>query len=62
MIKHKEDLLQNAINDLQIDITIFTESWLQNTNEDTIWVKEVNSTKMVSKYMHVIGKTGKVGE
>ena len=39
MIKHKEDLLQNAINDLKIDITIVTETWLQNTNKDTIWVE-----------------------
>ena len=27
-IKHKEDLLQNAINDLKQDITIVTETWL----------------------------------
>ena len=38
-IKHKEDLLRNAINDLKIDITIVTEMWLQDTKEDTIWVE-----------------------
>ena len=27
-IKYKEDLLQNAINDLKLDITIVTETWL----------------------------------
>ena len=35
-IKHKEDLLRNAINDFKIDITIVTETWLQDTNEDPI--------------------------
>ena len=39
LIKHKEDLLWNAINDLKIDITIVTETWLQDTNKDTIWVE-----------------------
>ena len=38
-IKHKEDLLWNAINDLKIDITILTETWFQDTNKDTIWVE-----------------------
>ena len=38
-IKHKEDLLRNAINDHKIDITIVTETWLQDTDEDTIWVE-----------------------
>ena len=38
-IKNKEYLLWNAINDLKIDITIVTETWLQDTNEDTIWVE-----------------------
>ena len=61
-IKHKEDLLWNAINDLKIDITIVTETWLQDTNEDTIWVEEVNSTKTDFKYTHVINKTRKVEE
>ena len=38
-IKHKEDLLRNAINDHKIDITKVTETWLQDTNKDTIWVE-----------------------
>ena len=38
-IKHKEELLRNAINDLKIDITQVTETWLQNTNEDTAWIE-----------------------
>ena len=38
-IKHKEDLLWNAFDDHKIDITIVTETWLQDTNEDTIWVE-----------------------
>ena len=38
-IKHKEDLLRNAINDHKIDITIVTETWLQDTDKDTIWVE-----------------------
>ena len=38
-VKHKEDLLRNAINDHKIDITIVTETWLQDTDKDTIWVE-----------------------
>ena len=38
-IKHKVDLLRNAINDHKIDITIVTETRLQDTDEDTIWVE-----------------------
>ena len=44
-IKHKEDLLRNAINDHKIDITIVTETWLQDTDEDTIWVDESQFNK-----------------
>ena len=38
-INHKEDLLRNAVNSFKINITIVTDSWLQNTSEDTIWVE-----------------------
>ena len=37
-VKHKEDLLQNVINDLKIGITVVTETWLQDTNKDTAWI------------------------
>ena len=37
--KDKDVLLRNAINHLNIDITLVTETWLQNMNEDSIWVE-----------------------
>ena len=42
-------------------MTIVTETWLQNTSEDTIWVEGSQLNKNVFKYTCVINKRGKVG-
>ena len=38
-IKRKEDLPRKAIDDHKIGITVVTETWLQDTDKDTIWAE-----------------------
>ena len=45
-LKSKSDYLMEILNREQIDILVITESWLKNTEEDTIWLESQEFTKL----------------